>query len=248
MAEDLPIPFLPSFLGQRIRDAEDRGARMFEPMVGLVVDNKDPDKLGRIKIRFPTLPGQDTTWWAPIAALGAGKDRGWFFLPEIDDEVLVVFEHGDFRRPIVIGALWNGKDLPPDKNGGKNERRVFHSRQGSRVEFDDDKGTVTIEDGGKIGRIVIDSGANKITVEAKSGDLVLQAPAGEVTMVASECDIKATQALKVQAGTTINLGANAVQVQGGRVTVNGGRLDLNPGGVPPPSPATASPEDIPDPV
>lgn len=247
MKEDLPIPVLPSLLGQRVRQAEDRADRMYEPVVGLVVDNKDPDKLGRVKVRYPTLPGQDTSWWAPLAALGAGENRGWFFLPEIDDEVLLVFEHGDFRRPIVLGALWNGKDLPPDKNGGNNERRVLVSRQGSRVEFDDDKGTVTIEDGGQIGRIVI-STDNKITIEAMSGDLVLQAPAGELNVVATDCDIQATQSFKITAGTTVNLGANSVTVQGGRITVSAGRLDLNPGGVPGPAAASASTEDVPDPV
>src|SRR6266545_3675312 len=164
MRDDLPIPVLPSLLGNEIRKAEDRADRVHDALVGLVVDNKDPDKLGRVKVRFPTLPGKDTSWWAPLAALGAGKDRGWFFLPEIDDEVLVVFEQGDFSRPVVLGALWNGKDLPPEKNGGKNERRVLVSRQGSRVVLDDDKGTITIEDGGKVGRIVI-SADNKITVE-----------------------------------------------------------------------------------
>jgi uncharacterized protein involved in type VI secretion and phage assembly len=245
--EDLPIPVLPSLLGQRIRQAEERGDRIYEAVVGLVVDNKDPDKLGRVKVRFPTLSQQDTSWWAPLAALGAGASRGWFFLPEIDDEVLVMFEHGDIRRPVVLGALWNGKDLPPEKNGGGNERRVLVSREGSRVEFDDDKGTVTIEDGGKIGRIVI-STENKITLEAKSGDLVLQAPAGELTVVAADCDFQAQQGLKIQAGGTLNMGANAVTVQGGRVTVSAARLDLNPGGVPSPAPASASCEEVPDPV
>jgi len=247
VSEDLPIPFLPSLLGQRIREAEDRADRIHGAVIGLVTDNKDPDKLARIKVRFPTLPGQDSSWWAPLAALGAGADRGWFFLPEIDDEVLVVFEHGDFRRPVVLGALWNGVDLPPDQNGGKNERRVLVSRQGSRVELDDDAGTITIEDGGKVGRIVI-SAENKITIEAMSGDLVLQAPAGELTVVAAECDIQAQQGLKIQAGAAMNLGATSVTVQGTRVTVTGSRLDLNPGGVPGPAAATASAEEVPDPV
>ena len=248
MAQDRPIPLLPSLFGQRIREAEDRADRMYEAVIGLVVDNRDPDKLGRVKVRFPTLPGQDTSWWAPIAALGAGKDRGWFFLPEIEDEVLVVFEHGDFSRPVVLGALWNGVDAPPARNGGGNEKRTLVSRTGSRIELDDDKGTVTIEDGGKNGRIVIDSGANKVTLEAMKGDLVLQAPAGELTAVAMEMDIQAQQGLTIQAGATINLGANTVAIQGARVTASAGRLDLNPGGVPPPQPASARTEEVPDPA
>lgn len=248
MPEDQPIPLLASLLGQRIREAEDRADRMYEAVVGLVVDNRDPDKLGRVKVRFPTLPGQDTSWWAPIAALGAGKDRGWFFLPEIDDEVLVVFEHGDFSRPVVLGALWNGVDKPPVGNGGGNEKRTLVSRTGSRIELDDDKGTVTIEDGGKNGRVVIDSGKNKVTLEAMKGDLVLQAPAGELTAVAMEIDVQAQQGLKIQAGQAINLGANTVAVQGARVTASARRLDLNPGGVPPPQPASARTEEVPDPV
>jgi uncharacterized protein involved in type VI secretion and phage assembly len=239
---------LPHMLGEQLLDAEDRADKVYEAVIGLVVDNKDPDKLGRVKVRYPNLSGKDTSWWAPLAALGAGKNRGWFFLPEIDDEVLVMFEHGDFRSPIVIGALWNGKDLPPEKNAGKNERRVLVSRKGSRVELDDDKGTITIEDGGKIGRIVISAEDDKITVEAKSGDLVLQAPSGELTVVAADCDFQAQQALKIQAGTAVNLGADAVSVQGGNITVKASRLDLNPGGVPGPAAASASPEDVPDPV
>src|SRR5690606_16972459 len=175
----------------------------------------------------PTLPGQDSSWWAPIAALGAGKDRGWWFLPEIHDEVLVMFEHGEFDRPVVIGALWNGVDLPPEKNGGGNERRVLVSREGSRVVFDDDAGTITIEDGKGVGRIVISS-ENKITLEAAQGDVTLQAPSGEVSIVARDCDVQASGGLKVQGGNGVNLGATVVSLGGATLTLNAGRLDLNP--------------------
>ena len=247
MRDELPIPVLPSLFGREIRRAEERADRVHGAMVGLVVDNRDPDKLGRVKVRFPDLPGHDTSWWAPLAALGAGSQRGWFFLPEIDDEVLVVFEQGDFRRPVVLGALWNGVDLPPEKNGGKNERRVLVSREGSRIELDDANGTITIEDGGRVGRVVI-SAENKIILEAMSGDLVLQAPSGELSVVASQCDLQARQALVIQAGGAMNLGASTVAVQAGRVTVTARRLDLNPGAVPAPAAASASPEDIPDPL
>ena len=84
--------------------------------------------------------------------LGAGKNRGWFFIPENDDEVLCLFEHGDMERPLVVGALWNGKDKPPDKNPGGNPRRVIKSRAGSKITFDDDQMKLIIEDGSGKGK------------------------------------------------------------------------------------------------
>lgn len=245
---DLPIPRLPSFLGRRVREAESRANRVHEAVIGLVVDIKDPEKLGRIKVKFPDLPGNDTSWWAPLAALGAGPDRGWWFLPEIDDEVLVMFEQGDMSRPVVIGALWNGKDTPPDKNDGSNERRMIVSRNGSKFILDDDEGTITIEDGDGAGRIVI-STENKITIEALKGDISLQAPKGEVSIVASDTDLKGmSEGITIQAGSALNMGAPSVTLGGSRLTVTAARLDLNPGGVPSPAEASAESEDIPDPV
>jgi uncharacterized protein involved in type VI secretion and phage assembly len=92
--------------------------------------------------------------------LGASKNRGWFFIPEVDDEVLCLFEHGELDRPLVVGALWNGKDKPPDKNPGGNPRRVIKSREGNKITFDDDKMQLIIEDGGGSCKITFDANAN----------------------------------------------------------------------------------------
>jgi uncharacterized protein involved in type VI secretion and phage assembly len=239
---DAPIPSLHSLLGQRIRQATEQAGRVFDPVIGLVVDNNDPEKLGRVKVRFPTLPGQDTSTWAPMSALGAGKDRGWYFLPEIEDEVLVMFEHGDIHRPIVLGALWNGQDAPPEQNGGKNERRVLVSREGSRIVMDDAAGTITIEDGNRLGRIVITDG--KITLEAKSGDAVLSAGSGAVNALASTVSIQASQSLTMGGANGLNLGADGpVTLTAPRVGVQAARLDLNPGAVPAPSKVADPPAD-----
>jgi len=82
-------------------------------LVGVVTDNNDPDKMGRVKVKYPTLTEDHTSFWARLASPMAGKQRGLYILPEIDDEVLVAFEHGDIHRPYVIGMLWNGKDALP---------------------------------------------------------------------------------------------------------------------------------------
>src|SRR5690606_8938432 len=97
-----PFFDLPTYFSAQIWTAEEEAGRVYEPVVGVVTDNRDPQRLGRVKIKFPVLSEQDSSYWAPIIMLGAGKNRGWFFLPEVDDEVLVMFEHGDINRPIVI--------------------------------------------------------------------------------------------------------------------------------------------------
>jgi len=107
-------------------------------VVGIVTNNKDPEDLGRIKVNFPWRGIQDESIWARIATLMAGQDRGSYFLPEIGDEVLVSFEHGDIHQPYVIGSLWNGQDKPPETNSdGKNNNRLIKSRSGHKFIFND---------------------------------------------------------------------------------------------------------------
>jgi len=79
----------------------------------VVTDNRDPDARGRVKVRFPWYEKPSQSYWARIAVPAAGKQQGAYFVPAIGDEVLVAFEHGDLRFPVVIGALWSGKDPPP---------------------------------------------------------------------------------------------------------------------------------------
>jgi phage baseplate assembly protein gpV len=233
---------------RQIRDAEIRADRIYEAVIGIVVDNKDPARLSRVKVRFPSLPGNDSSWWATLVAFGAGKDRGWYFLPEINDEVLVMFEHGDIRRPMVIGMLWNGKDLPPCENAGKNEIRTIVSRAGSRIIFDDDTNTVALEDANLFGTIRISE--DKIVLEAHEGDVCLQAPMGELNIVANELHIEGAQNFHIDTRAGVNLGADGpILLKGGTsLKVRSQPLNLNPGGVPGPTEVSAKIEPVPDPV
>lgn len=228
------------YLGQQIRAAEDAASKVYEPTIGLVVDNRDPEGLGRVKLRFPTLPGGDASAWAVCSGLGAGQDRGWWFLPEIDAEVLVVFEHGDVSRPIVLGTLFNGVDKPPTATG---QQRVVRSRGGSQLTLDDERGTLTIEDGGGLGRIVVDR-AGVMTIEATSGDVELQATEGTLSIVAREIDLRAGEQLILHADGQVAIGAASGDLRGGAISVTAATLNLNPpGGVRAPATATAAEPD-----
>jgi uncharacterized protein involved in type VI secretion and phage assembly len=243
-----PLYDLASVFADQIRTAELEAGRVYEPVIALVTDNKDPSKLGRVKIKIPVLSDKDNTWWAPIVMLGAGKNRGWFFIPEIEDEVLVLFEHGDVNRPLVVGALWNGKDKAPDKNPGGNPRRVIKSRQGSKITFDDDQMKIIIEDGTGKGTITFDSNANKIIIEALDGDVCFQAPAGDIQIVAKEAELTATQNLEIHAGSTMAWGSGAkTTIKGGTVTLSGSKSNHNCGGATAPEAPQSSPEDVADP-
>ena len=128
--------------------------KMFGVSIGLVTNNKDPDKMARIKVKFPWLAEEAESFWCRLASPWAGKDRGQMWIPEVEDEVLVAFEHGDLRFPYIIGSLWNGKDTPPAENetnvgatsnklpneDGENNHKYWRTREGHQLHFDDTKG------------------------------------------------------------------------------------------------------------
>jgi uncharacterized protein involved in type VI secretion and phage assembly len=148
-------------------------------VIAVVISNQDPDGLGRIKINFPWRGEKDESFWARIASPMAGNKRGMVFYPEVDDEVLVAFEHGEINEPYVIGALWNGKDKPPETNSdGKNNIRMIKSRSGHEIILNDDdssgKEKIEINTKGKH-QILLDdsSGQEKVEINTKGKHKIL---------------------------------------------------------------------------
>jgi len=105
----------------------------------LVVGIEDPDQLGRVQVSLPALGEGTQPVWARIATLMAGSQRGAWFIPEVDDEVLVAFEGGDPRHPYMLGALWNAENPPPEQmdSGGHNPVKSIHSRDGILISMYD---------------------------------------------------------------------------------------------------------------
>jgi phage protein D/phage baseplate assembly protein gpV len=156
--------------------------RFYGVVVGEVLDNKEimdvPPKVpfGRVKVSFPGLSENFSSGWAPCATPMAGKNMGFYALPEPGDQVLVAFEHGELSKPYVIGSIWNARQGPPATNvDGQNSQRVIKSRAGHTITFDDtlNVGKLIIED--KLGSsITLNATDGSITISAK-GNLTIQA-------------------------------------------------------------------------
>ncbi len=193
-------------------------------VVGVVTNNQnDPEGLGRVKVRFPWLSDEEESFWARVAAPMAGKERGFYFLPEVDDEVLVAFEHGDVRFPYVLGSLWNGQDKQPETNGdGKNNIRVIKSRSGHTIRLNDEEGKEKIEIIDKTGnnRIEFDTAQNTITLTADK-DITLSAKQGTIKLDAQNIEIKSSADTKLEAGAGMDVKATGtMNIKGATVNIN----------------------------
>jgi phage protein D len=116
-------------------------------VTGVVTDNDDPSAMCRVKVQLPWLSDEAESFWARVAAPGAGPDYGIVWIPQVGDEVLVAFEQGDVSYPVVLGGLWNGRDPVPagfgDFDAGSVRQSGFVSRRGHQIVFhdaDDDAG------------------------------------------------------------------------------------------------------------
>jgi uncharacterized protein involved in type VI secretion and phage assembly len=215
-----------------------------DPMIGHVHQNQDPQKLGRVKVKIDALEKENDkgekvefiTDWAQLIVPGAGENRGWFFIPEVNDEVLVMFRDGE---PLIVGALW-GKDEPPDKNpDGDNPRRSIKSRSGSQVIFNDAGDVIVIKDGAGKACITLDAANNVITIEALQGDVCFQSPKGEMKISAQSAELKATKNIEIHSGGEMKWTSNAgITLGNSNVDLSGMKSDLGCGSAQasPPSP------------
>jgi uncharacterized protein involved in type VI secretion and phage assembly len=188
--------------------------------IGLVTQNKDPEGLCRVKVRYPWHDQPSESYWARLSMPMAGNDRGMVLIPEVGDEVLLAFEREDLRFPFVIGSLWNGKDKPPRHNDdGKNDERILRSRKGHYLLFDDGaKGVVELahEKGRKVilddtGFSVQDEKGNAVTVDSNSGSMTIEAK-GPLKIKAASITLEATGTLEVKASATLTLRGSLVQI------------------------------------
>lgn len=141
-------------------------------VVGIVKNVDDPLGEGRLQLEFPWLDETVRSYWAPVAAFLAGKQRGAFFMPEVEDEVLVAFDHGNFAHPYVVGFLWNGAKKPPESD---IKNRVLLTPGGHTLRFEDGNNKKVILKSSSGHQVVLDdsSGVQSITIKTP-GNLQLE--------------------------------------------------------------------------
>lgn len=182
-------------------------AKQFGVEIGIVTNVRDPEKLGRIKVCFPRLPGKPESDWCRVAQPAAGAGRGFYWLPQVSDEVLVAFERGEAHRPYVIGSLWNGKDKPMDHAyTDDNSKVMIQTRSGHQIVLDDKDGEEKIVIADKSGNrtVTFDVKNKKFLIEAKEGDVEIHAEK-KIVLACEDLEIKTKKSAKMDVGSTFDL-------------------------------------------
>jgi uncharacterized protein involved in type VI secretion and phage assembly len=208
-------------------------------VIGIVTNNKETQgstetKLGRIKVKYRGLGDDIESGWARVVVPHAGKDRGMFFMPQVGDEVVVAFEHGDTRRPLIIGSLFNGQDKPPaellattESGGGKDplfgvktpheafvestQQMTLRSHEKMTIEVKKDgkngTGDHTLKAEGKIDESAGTSikHAAKTTYEVDAGSTVKVKGGGPITIESSAGITLKGTTVDIQATAAVNI-------------------------------------------
>jgi uncharacterized protein involved in type VI secretion and phage assembly len=200
-------------VAQMVAGAHGEGERRWGAtgvVIGTVTQNDDPDGLGRVRVRYPAL-GEDTEgWWARIASPAAGRERGLLMTPQVDDEVAVLFENGDPRRPYVVGALWNGRDRPGDDLARPDGSFALRSDEDVTVR------AAKALRGEGVDVVVLTSGDSTVTLKK---DGTIEVTGRGVSIKASGgLTLEASQSVRISGmGVTIDGGAGTVRVSGSQV-------------------------------
>ncbi|MBX3030699.1 MAG: VgrG-related protein [Chloroflexi bacterium] len=193
---------------------------------GIVSDIDDPLGQGRVKVQLPLLSDQYVSDWARVCLPGAAKDRGLVMLPEVGDEVLVVFESGDVRRPYVLGGLWNGQDTPPLGSklieNGMARRRGLVSRRNHRIicmdAADDDGIAILTGEGGM--RLALDRTESRIHLFS-DGRIVIEADQDIEIRTKGSMTLDAQRQLTLKGASGVSISSSAtVDIDGAMISLN----------------------------
>lgn len=241
---------MPDFfpMGQESSSSAGSAGTINGVMVATVTNINDPEKLGRVKLKFPVRENEHETDWAPIVSLMTGSAMGMMFIPDVGDEVLVAFHLGHLNQPFVIGSLWNSQKKPPTYEQTNKIRKIrtkkghevifddndsaakltLKTPDGHKIEFDDQKDTIKMltssnqevsVTGGSSGNVTLKAGSSKIEI-TQTGDITINATKA-VTIKGPQINVQATAKLSLAASAAVELKSDGI------VTIKGAMVKIN---------------------
>ena len=211
--------------------------KIYGAVIALVTDLNDPLMQGRVKVKFPWMPESNgaelSSDWARMATLSGGKS-GIYFSPEVNDEVLVIFDQGDVNLPFIVGVLWNGKDNPPDGPSGKAvmagqvNQRIIKSHSGHVIVLNDTPGKESI--------IIQDKSGNKIEIDSIKNEMTIKTMGNLTLDVGGKFSLKSKLGFEVKSDTNgtiegntgigIKAGASQLDLQAATAALKSAQIDI----------------------
>jgi Rhs element Vgr protein len=200
--------------------------------IGIVVQlENDPDGEDRIKVKIPLIDNQSQGTWMRASSLDAGSDRGAFFRPEIDDEVIVGFINGDPREGIVLGMLHSSAKPAPISAKDVNHEKGFTTRSKMHLSFNDDTKTIVIDTPAG-NKITMDEQGKKIEIKDQNENKITMDMSGIKLESQKNIDIKAGVNLSLAAGASLSIGGVSLGVKAdGNLSLEGAMAKLSASGI-----------------
>lgn len=184
--------------------------------LALVKSIQDPANMGRVQVQmYGADPDGAALIWARVTVPFAGSNYGAFLIPNVGEEVLILFVGGDSRYPVVVGSLWNGShELPETIPGKKVDRWTITGRNGTRIAI------VEESDGQEKIEIETPAGATATLTDANGGEISLSVSSHSITMGSAGVSIETSGEFSVDA-STISMTAGSVSVTAGSADFSG---------------------------
>lgn len=202
-------------------EARSRAAdkRYYGVVEAIVTEVDDPEREGRVKVRYPWFDDETVSDWSRVRQLYAGGGYGTFFVPEVGDEVLVAFIHGDMRLPIVLGGLYNGEDKPSVHREGATDPKLIRTKGGHEVLLDDTASARKVHVKTAAGHVAeLDDQNRKVTVKSVAGNEIVLDDAGPKVTIRTpsgqSIELDGASGSVKMTGVTVTLDAAQVKLGG----------------------------------
>jgi len=188
--------------------------RYYGLVEAIVTHNDDPLHEGRVRVRFPWFDPDVDSDWCRVSHFYAGGGYGAFFVPEVGDEVVIAFVHGDMRLPIVLGGVYNGVDKPVTFRTEQQNVKGLRTQSGHEIMLTDTEGKEEI-------RVSERSGKNVIRINTQDNSITIESTDGKLILKGNEIEISATSNLTMRSGQKMKIdGGFELKVVGGVIHLN----------------------------